>query len=203
MLQHEAFEQLVERVHTCRVCPRMLEGRTRVFGWANGNIQGSVLFIAEAPGRLGADYWGIPLFGDQTGRNFETLLDAAGLKRDAVFITNAVLCNPRDEDGHNATPTRCEVDNCSVHLRETIEIMQPRYVVTLGRVALQALKAVAMHEVRLAEDVGRPVRWNGCWLVALYHPSSRACIRRPLGIQVEDYRCLGEFVRFRRTDTQS
>lgn len=172
-----------------------MEGRTRVLGLANGNLQANVLFIAEAPGRLGADHWGIPLFGDQTGRNFETLLRAANLDRNAVFITNAVLCNPRDEHGRNATPTRREVYNCSTHLHQTIEIIQPPYIVTLGQVALQALKAVATHEVRLAHDVGRPLHWNGYWLIPLYHPSPRACIHRPLQLQMEDYRCLGELIR--------
>ena len=194
MVLNEAFRQLVEQVQACHICPRM-EGRTRVFGSANGNIQAQVLFIAEAPGRLGADHWGIPLFADQTGRNFEALLRAASLERSSVFITNAVLCNPRDEHGRNATPTIREVYNCSAHLCATIEIIQPRYVVTLGRIALQALKAVAIHEAVLVRDVGRPLRWNGRWLIPLYHPSPRACIHRSLQLQVEDYRRLGELVR--------
>lgn len=193
-MRDEAFQQLVERVQACRVCPRM-EGRTRVLGPANGNIHAQVLFVAEAPGRLGADHWGIPLFADQTGRNFEMLLRAALLERGSVFITNAVLCNPRDERGRNARPTIRELQNCSVHLRETIEIIQPRYVVALGQVALQALKAVAMHAVVLMRDVGCSIEWHGRRLIPLYHPGPRACIRRPLEVQVEDYRRLGMLVR--------
>jgi hypothetical protein len=44
--------------------------------------------------------------------------------------------------------------------------------------------------VRLAADVGRPIPWHGRTLVALYHPGPRALIRRPLPVQVEDYRRL-------------
>jgi len=195
----QAFRQLVELVQRCRMCPRM-EGRTRVLGQANGNTQAQVLFIAEAPGRLGADHWGIPLFADRTGRNFEALLRAAHLERSSVFITNSVLCNPRDEHGRNATPTARELHNCSAHLRATIEIIQPHYVVALGRVALQALKTVAIHEAELMRDVGHPLRWNGRWLIPLYHPSPRACIHRPLQLQLEDYRRLGDFVRDKEQD---
>ncbi len=195
-VQEQAFQQLVERVQGCRMCPRM-EGRTRVLGPANGNTQAQVLFVAEAPGRLGADHWGIPLFADQTGRNFETLLRAAHLERSSIFITNAVLCNPRDQHGRNATPTARELHNCSPHLRATIEIIQPRYVVALGRIALQALKTIAIHEAVLMRDVGHPLRWNGRWLIPLYHPSPRACIHRPLQLQLEDYHLLGELVRDR------
>lgn len=190
----EAFKALVERVQACRLCPRM-DGRIRVLGYGNGNIHTSVLFVAEAPGRLGADRWEIPLFGDQTGRNFEALLREAQLDRYAVFITNAVLCNPRDEYAHNATPTRREVTNCSSHLRETIAIIKPLYVVALGQVALQALHIVAPHEVQLSRDIGQLIVWHGRWLVPLYHPGPRARIHRSAALQMEDYRRLGLLIR--------
>src|SRR5687768_10139901 len=69
-----AFLRLVERVSRCRACPRM-EGRTRVLSAANGNLHAQILFVAEAPGRFGGDRTGIPLFADQTGRNFRLLLE--------------------------------------------------------------------------------------------------------------------------------
>ena len=86
-----AFEQLVERVQACRDCPRM-DGRLRVLSRSNGSVHAALLFVAEAPGRLGGDRWGIPLYGDRTGRNFEALLREAGPDRASIFITNAVLC---------------------------------------------------------------------------------------------------------------
>src|SRR5262245_30803366 len=90
-----AFLDLVERVSQCRACPRM-EGRTRVLSASNGNLHAQILFVAEAPGRFGGDRTGVPLSADQTGRNFQFLLEKAGISRDSIFITNAVLCNPRD-----------------------------------------------------------------------------------------------------------
>lgn len=189
-----AFHSLANRIHSCRRCPRM-EGRNRVFGLKNGSIDAATLFIAEAPGRLGADRSGIPLTGDQTGRNFETLLHAAQLKRSDIFITNAVLCNPRDKQGHNAPPTSQEIENCSDHLHETIILLQPRFIITLGQVALRALSHVAQHEIILSRDVGNPQQWNGRWLIPLYHPSPRAQTYRSFTKQLEDFRLLGAFIR--------
>lgn len=189
-----AFQDLVKRAQNCYLCPRM-EGRTRVIGSANGSIATRVLFIAEAPGRFGADRSGIPLTGDQTGRNFDLLLAAADLQRGEIFITNAILCNPRDKHGNNARPTWQEITNCSQHLHETIAIIQPHYVITLGQIALKALQRIAEHDVTLAGHIGIPQRWNGRWLIALYHPGPRACIHRPLARQIEDFRRLGAFIR--------
>jgi uracil-DNA glycosylase family 4 len=189
-----AFAHLVARVRACQACPRMA-GRTRVLGAANGPVPAEVLFVAEAPGRLGADRTGVPLCGDQAGRAFDRLLQAAGLDRAAVFVTNAVLCNPRDERGRNARPTARELANCAGHLAATLAIVQPRYVIALGQVALAALARLAPHGLVLARDVGRPQPWRGRWLVPLYHPGPRARAHRSLTAQVEDFRRLGALVR--------
>jgi uracil-DNA glycosylase family 4 len=188
------FHVLVQRVQSCRLCPRM-DGRLRVFGPANGSLEANTLFIAEAPGRLGADRIRIPLYGDQSGRNFDLLLQAAQLDRKEIFITNAVLCNPRDAQGNNAPPTNSELMQCAQHLRSTIELLQPRFVVTLGQVALRALNCIATHEVVLSAHVGNPRIWNERWLIALYHPGARARIYRSLALQQEDFRNLGAFIR--------
>src|SRR5579872_2221398 len=86
------FCRLVERVAACRLCPSM-EGRRRVLGPGNGPLDALVLFVAEAPGRLGGDRTGVPLSRDRSGLNFERLLASSGLGRAEVFVTNAVLCN--------------------------------------------------------------------------------------------------------------
>lgn len=192
-LREEAFQRLIDKVQTCQRCSRM-EGRARVFGYANGPLNSEILFIAEAPGRLGADRSGIPLTGDQTGRNFDMLLEAAQFDRQSVFITNAVLCNPRNELGNNSQPNRNEIENCANHLHETIWILQPRFVVTLGKIALDALQHIEKHTLILSQDVGSPQKWNNRWLIPLYHPGPRARIYRSTSLQVEDFRRLKEFI---------
>src|SRR5213080_3667840 len=112
------------------MCPRMATSE-RVLGYAAGNLDAKVMFIGEAPGRLGADTSQIPFHGDKSGENFERLLDQAGLTRYETFVTNAVLCNPKDSNGNNATPTLSEIENCSGFLRRQIGLVEARIVVTL------------------------------------------------------------------------
>ncbi|MBA7507978.1 Type-4 uracil-DNA glycosylase [subsurface metagenome] len=183
------FADLIVWVQQCNLCPRM-QHRKKVLGSPNGNIDSPVVFIAEAPGRLGADKFGIPLYGDQTGRNFEMLLANASIKRESIFITNAVLCNPRTPHGNNDSPTLSEMRNCSQYLEETLEIIKPKYVVPLGAAALAALNIINPHQVRLSEGIGKLFLWNGYKIYPLFHPGPRAFIRRTKAQQLEDYRTL-------------
>jgi uracil-DNA glycosylase len=185
----EEFALLAHEAQGCRVCARMAECRA-VLGAPNGDLQSRVLFVAEAPGRLGADRTGIPLFGDQSGRNFDELLRAAGLQRSDVFVTNAVLCNPRDTHGRNAAPTSTEIRNCVPFLRRTIELVDPALVIALGSVALRALALVESHDVVLKRDVAQPVAWSERILIAMYHPSPRAQLHRSMALQRDDFKAL-------------
>ena len=187
------FEALVARAQSCRLCPRM-EGRRRVLSAANGDPYARVVFVAEAPGRLGAERTGIPLTDDQTGRNFDALVAAAHIRRESVFVTNAVLCNPRSADSRNAPPSPTELRNCSPHLAATLEIIQPPYIVALGNAALRALHLIQPHTITLAKDVAQPVAWHGRVIVPLYHPGARARIHRPLALQIADFQRLAELL---------
>src|SRR5690606_12666891 len=131
MFEVHEFDTLCEKVQKCAKCARMCESQ-RVLNRSGGALDADVMFIGEAPGRLGADNSGIPFHGDKSGHNFEELLEFAGLNRSRIFVTNAVLCNPRDEDGNNSTPTKNEVQNCSDYLAKQIRIINPKIVVTLG-----------------------------------------------------------------------
>jgi uracil-DNA glycosylase family 4 len=174
-------------------------GRRRVLSAANGPLGARVVFVAEAPGRLGAERTGIPLSGDATGSRFERLLAAAGLSRGEVFLTNAVLCNPCRE-GRNRPPAASELAHCRDFLRRTLALVDPEVVVALGRVALRALGAIAPHSASL-ERVGEAVPWQGRLLVPLYHPGPRTERHRPFAAQLEDYRRLGVAIRRSSWDT--
>ena len=168
--------------------------RNKVLSELNGSINSKVLFVAEAPGRLGADRTRIPLNGDKTGDNFESLLGNIGWKREAVFITNAILCNPRNEEGNNVTPKKAEIFNCSKYLEMTINLVRPEVVVSLGRVALNALDLIAPNYCNLQENVATPVNWNGIVLFPLYHPGPRALIHRSIIKQRADFMKLAKFI---------
>ena len=187
------FERLCEAVKHCTLCP-LCDGRERVLSSANGNINSRILFVAEAPGRLGADRTGIPLMGDQTGENFDRLLCSRNWSRDDLFITNAVLCNPRSPAGTNRTPTPREVANCSPYLEMVISLVDPEVVVSLGSTALGALSEICPHPYNLAKHVASPVPWAGRILFPLYHPGPRAMVHRPFKKQTEDLVRLADIV---------
>jgi len=189
-----AFAALCADAAACQVCPTMT-GRRRVLTPANGRPGARVLFIGEAPGRLGGERTGVPFSGDRTGHNFALLLEAARLDRADIFITNAILCNPRDASGRNRGPSREELSACRPFLARQVATIDAPFIVTLGAVALAALDALAPHCLRLREAVGQPMGWAGRTLVPLYHPGPRAQLHRPFAIQQANFVALGSLVR--------
>ena len=191
----EKFLALSAEAAACRICPAMCE-RTAVLSELNGSLDARVLFVGEAPGRKGADRTRIPFSGDQSGKNFERFLSSIGLTRAEIFITSAALCNPRKPSGANRRPSAREISNCSGFLDRTIALLNPRVIVTLGGVALDALKQVHYHELNLKEHAGKTHRWQGRVLVPLYHPSPQVLITsRKEAAQLRDYRVVAKAIR--------
>jgi uracil-DNA glycosylase family 4 len=191
LLEYSQFERLMEDVQACRLCPEMA-GCARVLSWANGTHEAKIMFIGEAPGRLGADRTNVPFHGDKAGDNFEHLIELAGLSRRDIFVTNAVLCNPRDERGNNCPPSKAAVRNCSINLERQIAAIDPAIVVTLGAAALEATRLIETHDLTVSKDVRTACRWNGRILIPLYHPGARAMIHRNFSAQTADYYFVGE-----------
>ena len=173
------------------MCIRMGNSK-RVLTDLNGPWDAQVVFVAEAPGRLGAEITGVPLFGDRTGDRFAELLSVMKWNRSDVFITNAVLCNPRDEHGNNDTPTRKEIANCSRLLRQTIDVINPVLVVALGRVALDTLRGISDHAADLRTHAGTVIPWMNRRLGILYHPGPRTAIHRSWILQLCDAQQIAE-----------
>jgi DNA polymerase len=190
LLHDQLFDQLAYEAAACVVCDRMRE-RKAVLSRLNGSLKPRVMFIAEAPGRNGADRTRIPFSGDTSGRNFESLLASIKLTRGEIFITNSVLCSPRKPSGANDKPTRSEIRACSVFLRRQIELINPPVIATLGAVALDALRLIEAHDYQLRDSAAKVLRWNGRLLVPLYHPSPQVIITvRTLEEQKRDFRSI-------------
>lgn len=187
-----ALAALCAEAAACAACPRMA-GRRRVLSAACGPVPAPLMLVGEAPGRRGADRTGVPFSGDAAGRALSMLLEAAGLERRAIFLTNAVLCNPRDAAGRNAPPSRIELKNCAGFLARQIDLVDPAVVAPMGQVALGALERLHPHGLTLA-DAGRPVPWNGRFLFPLYHPSPRARAHRSVRRQRADFRRLANLL---------
>jgi len=194
-MRQKLFKELVAEAASCTRCPAMC-GRSAVLSELNGSPGARVMFIGEAPGRKGADRTRIPFSGDQSGANFDRYLSSIDLTREEIFITSAALCNPRAESGANRRPSQKELSNCSTFLRRTIAVVNPRVIVTLGSVALEALKRIQYHELSLKDSAAKVQSWNGRVLVPIYHPSPQVLAsHRREAEQLQDYQVVAQAVR--------
>jgi len=192
--KNELFEKLCEDARECRICLNLAD-KTAVLSDLNGNLEPRVMFVGEAPGRVGADRTRRPFYGDKSGANFQILLDSIGLSREDTFITSAVMCSPRSATDANRRPLRSEIRNCSGFLKRTIELVQPKVIATLGGVALEALSLIAYHDSKLKTHAGMILDWNGLTLLPLYHPSPQVvAAQRGLDLQLRHFRVLASLI---------
>ncbi len=189
-----AFRALVAGVRACTACERM--AHAHVLSDASGPLDARVLFVAEAVGRRGGAITGVPLTRDESGKRFTSFLAIAGIDRRDAFITNTVLCNPLDAAGRNRAPVTSEIARCRPFLARTLEIVRAPIVVTLGRVALDSLRAIEPHDADLRNDTGIAIPWHNRTLVPLYHPSRQSTLHRPHSAQEADWRRFGAIVRW-------
>ncbi|HEY8562942.1 MAG TPA: uracil-DNA glycosylase [Pyrinomonadaceae bacterium] len=188
------FSKLAEAAANCRRCEALCDRRA-VLSELNGSLAPKVFFLAEAPGRQGADRTRRPFSGDKSGANFQMLLDSINLKREEIFITNTVLCSPRKPSGANRKPSAKEIKNCADFLEKTIRLIDPQIIVTLGSVALEALKTIEYHQIILRTHAGRIFRWQTRRLVPLYHPSPQVVAsHRRMREQLADFGAVAKAV---------
>jgi uracil-DNA glycosylase len=112
-------------------CGLRLTAKNLVF--ADGNPQGRVMFVGEAPG-ADEDRIGKPFVG-RSGQLLDRMLAAIGLDRSAVYIANVVPWRPPG----NRTPTPQEVAICKPFIDRQIELADPDILVCLGGPAAQTL----------------------------------------------------------------
>lgn len=127
----QAWSDLKNAVANCRACG-LCETRTQtVFGV--GNHQAEWMLIGEAPGQ-NEDLQGEPFVG-RAGQLLTEMLRAIGLKREEVFIANMLKCRPPN----NRDPSGEEVAACHNFLLRQIELIRPKIIVAVGRIAAQNL----------------------------------------------------------------
>jgi len=162
----ERLGEIAAVVSKCTACP-LHAGRTRtVFG--SGNPRTRVMFIGEGPGR-DEDLQGEPFVG-RSGQLLTKILQAISLERKDVYITNMVKCRPPQ----NRDPLEEEVRCCERYLVEQIDLIKPRVICALGRIAAQWLlgKKEPLATLRASENFYRGTR-----VLVTYHPA--ALLRNP------------------------
>ena len=114
-------------------CPLKATAMNLVF--ADGNPEGRVMMIGEAPG-ADEDRQGLPFVG-VSGRLLDRMLACIGLDRSAVYITNMLFWRPPG----NRTPTAAEIASCLPFTERHIELAAPDYLVLVGGTSAKNLLA--------------------------------------------------------------
>lgn len=121
------FLSLKEKILHCQNCP-LAQGRKNVVP-GEGSLNAELVFVGEAPGR-DEDIQGRPFIG-KAGQLLTKIINAMNFKREDVYITNIVKCRPPE----NRNPHKEEIRECCGYLLAQLELIKPRVIVTLGKVA--------------------------------------------------------------------
>ena len=161
------FEMLKQECLTCRRCG-LCETRTNVvFGM--GNPQAEVMFIGEGPGQ-NEDEQGLPFVG-RSGKLLDQYLEAVDLDRNTnIFIANIVKCRPPQ----NRDPLPEEREACLPWLRQQFQMIRPKIVVCLGRIAAQQ---IIKHDFAVMKEHGQFFEKDGVLFMGTLHPA--ALLRNP------------------------
>ena len=154
------------RVISCRKCPLRAGCEQVVFG--EGDPDSELMLIGEAPG-ADEDRLGRPFVG-RSGKLLDRILEACGLSRERIFITNIVKCRPPG----NRTPSAQEREVCIPYLEAQVRLIRPRIMVTLGAAATQGL---IDPRAKITQMRGTWQSWQGIRVMPTFHPA--ALLRDP------------------------
>ena len=165
--KYTSLDVFNEAICQCQKCPL---GKTRdkfVFGVGDPNAD--LVLVGEAPG-ADEDRQGEPFVG-RAGKLLDKILEAVELKRgERVYIGNILKCRPPN----NRDPLPNEVECCEPHLVKQLQLIRPKIIVALGRIAAQTLLRTKDSLTSLRERVHD---YHGIPLIVTYHPA--ALLRNP------------------------
>ena len=157
-----SLDELKLTVSNCTQCELHRTRTQTVFGV--GHPAAEWLIIGEAPG-ADEDRLGEPFVG-RAGQLLTSMLRAMGLAREEVFIANILKCRPPN----NRDPQANEINSCSSYLRQQIELIQPKIILVVGRIAAQSLLNV---DTPIGKMRGKKFTYQDTNIpvVATYHPA--------------------------------
>jgi len=162
----DTLQELNTLICECQKCSL---GKTRTkFVFGVGNPHTKAMLIGEAPGH-DEDLQGEPFVG-RAGKLLNDILKAINFAREDVFIANILKCRPPN----NRDPLPLEMETCIPYLHKQIELINPKVILCLGRVAASGLlnKKLSLGQFRESEH-----EFNGIKVIVTYHPA--ALLRNP------------------------
>jgi uracil-DNA glycosylase family protein len=170
----ESLKKTRENAKKCRDCPLWANATQTVFG--AGDPHARVMLVGEQPGDE-EDKKGLPFVGP-AGRLLDRALEAAGVDRERLYVTNAVKhfkWEPRGKRRLHKTPAQREIDACHQWLEREIENIKPQVIVALGATAA---KAVISRDFKVSVQRGKFVESPlAPYVFATFHPSALLRLR--------------------------
>ena len=170
----KSLKELREEARSCQDCPLWANATQTVFG--AGDLHARVMLVGEQPGDE-EDKKGLPFVGP-AGRLLDRALEAAGVERAHLYVTNAVKhfkWQLRGKRRLHKTPAQREIDACHQWLEGEIQAVRPHVIVALGATAAKALIGP---QFKVSVDRGRfvdsPLARH---VFATFHPSALLRLR--------------------------
>lgn len=159
--KQQRLDALSAQILADKVCPDLAAQATQlVFG--SGSPDAELVFIGEAPGK-NEDLKGEPFIG-AAGKFLNEMLEHIGLKREDIYITNIVKYRPPG----NRDPLPEEKENFLPYLKQQLDIIDPKMIITLGRHSMDVL----LPGLKISQAHGQPKRYNGRVYLPLFHPAA-------------------------------
>ena len=206
------LDKLNEEIISCRKCSRLVQWREEVARvkrkaykdqeyWGKpvpgfGDAKARVLVVGLAPGAHGSNRTGRAFTGDASGGFLYPALQRAGFANQAlaesrsdglilkdVYIAAAARCVPPDNK-----PTPEELNNCQSYLERELQILKPKVIVCLGRVAFERILRIhyARNSVWKFGHGAQHQLVNGTWILCSYHPSQQNTLTGKLTVKMFD-----------------
>lgn len=160
-VEHLEWSDMQTAVAQCQQCDIHRFRTQAVLG--SGNTSASWMIVGEAPD-FEEDTQGLPFLG-KAGQLLDNILTAIALDRESVYLANIIKCRPpNDRDPHVD-----EIANCMGYLHRQIELVQPKVIVAVGRLAAQQLLQSKKPIGQMRGQVHRLPKTNTP-LIVTYHP---------------------------------
>lgn len=174
----------------------VMPGRENALVFGEGPEKPKLMLIGEAPGEQ-ETLMGRPFVG-KAGKNLDRFLELAGMRREEIYISNAVKIRPTKtgKTGRisNRPPTKEEIALFRPWLLREIDLVAPQVIATLGNVPLFAV--TGDKRLTIGEAHGRVMEAGetGRLLFALYHPASLIYNRALEPVYEQDVRALAAWI---------
>lgn len=162
---NQELTKLNQEILTCTRCNLSKNRIKAVCG--EGNPKAKLMFIGEAPG-FEEDRDGRPFVGE-AGKLLTSLIEKMGFQREEVYITNTVKCHPP----RNREPVEEEVSACFNYLKREIELISPRVIMTLGKIATYALMGMKgkIKDIAISKIRGKVFFYKNISVIPTFHPA--------------------------------